>query len=157
MTSMCPMTTVSDQPPLPLPSLGESYHGGPEEDGFTLMEVMVSMAIIAIVLVSLFRIQSGSLDLAGTSRFWNTALFLAQRQLAVIEKTPVEQMPDSGEFDEPYQSFTWTCTQSETEDFDEELIPDNTSGRLMKIELDISQESSGRTYHVETFRFADAD
>ena len=46
--------------------------------GFTLLEVMIAMAILAITLVAVYQSQSQSISMAGNSRFLTTASLLAQ-------------------------------------------------------------------------------
>ena len=56
-----------------------------ENSGFTLLEVMIAMAIIAIALVAVFGSQSQSLSLANEAKFSTTAALLAQSKMAEIE------------------------------------------------------------------------
>ena len=52
--------------------------------GFTLLEVMVAMAIMAIVLVSVYRMHSQTLTMNSASRFYTLAPLLAQSKLAQL-------------------------------------------------------------------------
>ena len=53
-----------------------------ESPGFTLLEVMVAISILAIALVAVFGSQSQSLSLANEAKFNTTAPFLAQSKMA---------------------------------------------------------------------------
>ena len=53
--------------------------------GFTLLEVMIAMAILAIALVAVYQSQSQSISMAGDSRFLTTASLLAQARMAEID------------------------------------------------------------------------
>ena len=53
--------------------------------GFTLLEVMVAMAIIAIALTAVLGSQSKSLSLASEAKFSTTVALLAQSKMAEIE------------------------------------------------------------------------
>lgn len=124
-----------------------------KEQGFTLMEILVSMAIIAIVIVSLFRMQSGTLDLAAVNRFHNTAPFLAKKQLILLESDLDGKETDQGEFDPPFDGYQWRYRVSETTlDADEDL-PETDVGVLKKIELEITRKSTSRSYRIRTFRW----
>ena len=57
--------------------------------GFTLLEVMVAMSILAMALVAVFHMQSQSISMAGESRFLTTASLLAQSKMAEIEAEPI--------------------------------------------------------------------
>src|SRR5512137_323533 len=53
--------------------------------GFTLLEVMIAMAILAIVLVTVFHSQSQSIAMANESRAMTTLALLAQSRMAEVE------------------------------------------------------------------------
>ena len=53
--------------------------------GFTLLEVMIAMAILATTLVVVFQSQSQSISTTGIARFQTTASLLAQSKIAEIE------------------------------------------------------------------------
>lgn len=121
--------------------------------GFTLMEILVSISIIAIVLVSLFRVQSGSMDLTGAGRFRNTARMLAKKQLALVEKSMDEKLQEQGRFDPPFENFVWQCRISDMDFSGVADIPEKEAGKLKKIELEVKQDNRNRTYDVKTFRY----
>ncbi len=52
--------------------------------GFTLLEVMVAMAIMAIVLVSVYRMHAQTLAMNTANRFYTQAPMLAQGKLAQL-------------------------------------------------------------------------
>ena len=79
-----------------------------EPAGFTLLEVMVAMAIIAIALTAVFGSQSQSLTLASEAKFSTTAAFLAQSKMAEIEaQKPEDLTSDSGDFGEDFPGYLW--------------------------------------------------
>jgi general secretion pathway protein I len=76
--------------------------------GFTLLEVMVAMSIIAIALTALLASQSQSISIAGEAKFSTTAAFLAQSKMAEIEtKTGDELIYDSGDFGDDFPDYSW--------------------------------------------------
>ena len=58
--------------------------------GFTLLEIMVALAIVAIALVPLLRLHLLSLDATIRSQDLTTAILLAQGQLAAMGAFPEE-------------------------------------------------------------------
>jgi len=60
-----------------------SYRGN--RSGFTLIEVMVSIAIISVIFISLFRMQASSADLARACEFSVMAPILAGNLIAEAE------------------------------------------------------------------------
>jgi len=116
-------------------------------DGFTLLEVMVAVAILSITLVALLGSQSRSLSLATEAKFNTVASMLALAKLAEIESglTPLES--DSGTFGDDFPGFAW---EIETTDAGAD-IPDVLS-RLeppfSKMELSVTWEGTPMTYRL---------
>lgn len=125
--------------------------------GFTLIEVIVAMAIIATVMTALFRMQSGTIDLAGADDFQTTARYLAAKALAQIEMS-INDPELHGEFDKAFEGYAWQCEVADISANLADIMPDmaDEAGTLKKIDLTITRAQGGRSYHVETFRFAPA-
>ena len=81
--------------------------------GFTLLEVMIAMAILAIALVAVYRSQSQSIAMAGGSRFLTTASLLAQGKMAHLDA--IGSRPESGDFGEDFPDYKWQVTIEDTE------------------------------------------
>jgi len=76
--------------------------------GFTLLEVMVAVAILAIALVTLLGSQSRSLSVAGISRFETRAALLARDRFSrFLLQDPDRLAPDEGDFGEEAPGFRW--------------------------------------------------
>lgn len=82
---------------------------------FTLLEVMIALAILAIAMTSLFSSQSQSLSLAIEGKFNSVASFLAQEKLAEYEAGVSEILSGEGDFGEEFPGFTWKTEVSEPE------------------------------------------
>jgi general secretion pathway protein I len=96
--------------------------------GFTLLEVVVSMGLIAVVLVAIFRLQAQSLGLQYESRFLTTAnLLLQERISAVGALEPIEEGAFSGDFGEDFPEFAYRV----------EVLPVKDWENLLKIRIDI--------------------
>lgn len=87
--------------------------------GFTLLEVMIALAIIAIALVVI--LHSHSLSIARTNQAKNIILscLLAQKQMADIESLEFSALVNSKGGFEGYPQFSWQRSIYETpkEDF----------------------------------------
>ncbi|MBI5576776.1 MAG: prepilin-type N-terminal cleavage/methylation domain-containing protein [Deltaproteobacteria bacterium] len=80
------------------------------EGGFTLLEVIVALAILAAGLLGLIELLSGSLRLAGGARDSNAASLYASQRLeeAMLAPSPAEG-EETGLFGEKYR---WTARTS---------------------------------------------
>jgi general secretion pathway protein I len=83
--------------------------------GFSLLEVMVAMAILSLAVVVLIRITTGNVRAAAHARLTTTATFLARAKLAAMEDGIVadgftdSDEEDQGDFgDEGYPQFRWS-------------------------------------------------
>lgn len=83
--------------------------------GFTLLEVMIAVSIIAIAFVTLFGSQAKSLSHATETKFNNVAPLLASAKLADLESQNILITDDEGDFGDEFAGFIW---QLETEDAD---------------------------------------
>jgi general secretion pathway protein I len=82
--------------------------------GFTLLEVMIAVTIIAIVLVAIFESQSQSISLANDAKFNTTAALLAQRKMAEVEtENSLDVRATSGDFGEDFPEYQWELNISE--------------------------------------------
>ena len=83
--------------------------------GFTLLEVLVAVAILAIALVAILKANVQNLDALTTSRETTTASLLAAGKLAEIEAAGVANWGESqGDFGEDYPDYFWQVETSST-------------------------------------------
>lgn len=81
--------------------------------GFTLLEVMVAIAILAIALVAVLRSQAHTVFVAGEARLSTTASLLAQSKLAEIESN--RENATQGDFGEDFPNYSWETSIRKTE------------------------------------------
>ncbi|MFH1154599.1 MAG: prepilin-type N-terminal cleavage/methylation domain-containing protein [Pseudomonadota bacterium] len=127
----------------------------PGEEGFTLLEIMVSLAIIAIVFVSVFRLQAGSINLADSGNFHTLAPYLAR----IILSTPDADLADatvlSGKFDKQYQDWSWRLTLHDLEPIEGEALPRQAAEHLKRLDVEITK--GNQTLSVSTWRYIARD
>ena len=119
--------------------------------GFTLLEVMVAMAIIAIALTAVLGSQSQSLSLASEAKFSTTAALLAQSKMAEIEaEKPEDLTSDSGDFGEDYPGYRWDKSVNDVTFYE----PEGVSDHLKQIDLIISwDERDQYEYRLRLYKF----
>lgn len=86
--------------------------------GFTLLEVMIALAIVAIALVSLLGLANRSIGVQERLQRMTRATLLAQEKMTEIElaseaKTLVYE-PAEGVFAEPFSDFRWHLKFTDT-------------------------------------------
>lgn len=82
----------------------------PGPGGFTLLEVLVAIAILAISLTTIYGSQARSLVLASEAQFRITSSFLAGMKLAELESGTAGLVNDDGEFGDDYPGYSWKTT-----------------------------------------------
>lgn len=85
--------------------------------GFTLLEVMIALAVVAIALVTLLGLATRSLTLNERVQRITQATLLAQQRLAEIETGAAQESPGeaaSGRFASPFDGYRWRVDYTET-------------------------------------------
>lgn len=81
--------------------------------GFTLLEVLIAMAIFAVALASILMVQGGSINAADRARQMTVVAMLAKNKMLEIEaeldgKSFKEVGKEkTGKFEQPYQDYEW--------------------------------------------------
>jgi prepilin-type N-terminal cleavage/methylation domain-containing protein len=121
--------------------------------GFTLLEVLVAMVIMAVTLLTLLLLHSGTIRLAGAGRFTGSIPMLAETVLADQMADPSGFSRASGNFGPEFEDLAWTCTIQEIPWDDPVHLSDQQLDRLKKIEIEISAPKTGRTWSMTTWRY----
>jgi len=121
--------------------------------GFTLLEVMVAVAVIAIALVTLIGAQSQSVAIATDSRFDAMASLLAQGKLAELSLLDYTALGDStGDFGKDFPDFSWKAEVTELGE-DDTGIKDSR-GMLKAVDVTVLiEEDAKRSYTLRTIVF----
>lgn len=127
----------------------------PDISGFTFLEVMVSLSILAIVMVSVFKMHSQTIFMAETAKFYSTAPMLAYQKLSGIDAFYNQELTkkgNSGRFKEPFSEYHWSVyVEKANFDIQEdwvELVED-----IKKIDIKISFNDDQQTYHLSAYKF----
>lgn len=88
-----------------------------DRKGFSLLEVLIAVAILAFSFLTLLNFQGQTMFRVGRAEKMTQAVFLAHQKMGEVllqlEKEYVQQrvFPDdkseNGEFEEPYEKFQW--------------------------------------------------
>lgn len=135
-------------------------------EGFTLIEVLVALALLAVGLTTLLELFSGSLSLAHSSRTYTIATFLANQKMgeALISD---EDQSQSGDFEYPYEKFTYDIEVNKQEESrwnlqiiddmlaiigEQEQIPPSASLRQIRVKISWEENHRQRNLSLETLQ-----
>jgi len=122
-------------------------------NGFTLLEVMVSVAIIAIVFVSILRLQGQTISMNETIRFYTIAPLLADTKISEIKLNPSNfELSSSGDFGDDYPGYTW---KAEIEEMKIDVM-ESPQLTLKKIDVYISLNNDELKFSLRHFLNADS-
>lgn len=118
--------------------------------GFTLLEVMVAMAVLSIVLVSVYRMHSQTLTMNTAARFYTQAPLLAQKKMAEVTTTSSGIFAsDSGDFGEDFPGYSW---QVSANDVSSELLGE-VADDFKRIDVTVAYLNNQFSYRLTTYRF----
>ena len=123
---------------------------GNPESGFTLMEVMVALSVVAIALMAIYRMHTQTLFMDARGRFDTVATMLARQKLADLETIKLEDFSgDSGDFGKAHPGYAW---QIQTEDVSSDLLKED-GPTLKRITLTISFNGEESIFNLTTYRY----
>ena len=86
--------------------------------GFTLLEVMVALAVVAIAMITLMGLGNRSILVHDRLQKTTQATLLAQQRMTEIEVSASSGTTDLGDdegvFEEPFSQFNWRVTYEDT-------------------------------------------
>lgn len=75
--------------------------------GFSLLEVLVSLAILSSVLILAYRVVSGAVSAEDRSERWTTAVLLGERLLRESAAPFPDVQESDGKFASPDDAYAW--------------------------------------------------
>lgn len=119
-------------------------------NGFTLLEIMVALSIIAIALTTVYKLHCQTLSMNYSTMFYSIAPLLAQKKLSELEVLPITSMSsDSGNFNNQFNGYTWSL---DINDHSGTELFENVAKNLKEINLTVSSDNHQLTYHIQTYR-----
>ncbi|MCP4682517.1 MAG: type II secretion system protein [Desulfobacterales bacterium] len=122
-------------------------------EGFTLIETLVAVSILAISLVVIMQLFSGGLKSGKLSGDYTRGIFHAREKMEevlLVEK--LEEMAQEGDFDDDYR-WEADVVKIEPEDEEDEKLPFDA----YNIRVDVKWDMGGKEKHFEvsTMRLAE--
>lgn len=86
-----------------------------QQKAFTLLEVMAAIALISIVLTSVYKMHFQTIRMSEMTRFYTLAPMLARTKMAEFDIKPQkDQDSGSGDFGYEYPGYRWEIAVEET-------------------------------------------
>jgi general secretion pathway protein I len=124
----------------------------PHASGFTFLEVMIALSIIAIVLVGIYRLQSQTVLMSIRARFDTIAPLLAQQKLSELELDADGAKSDTGNFGDTFPGYDWQISVTGvTSEFLGQLSED-----MKQINVKITFNEGENVYNLRTYRLIEA-
>ena len=124
--------------------------------GFTMLEVMVAMAILAIAPTTLIGSQNQSLFAAGEADFSFQSPMPARQKMSEILADGDNQFSSSGNFGENHPGFFWKSEVTDP-DFSESDVLEGSSGYLRQVQLTIHSEDERRSFTLLRYFLVEGD
>jgi len=133
-----------------VPRPSQLFPGLRAVQGFTLVEVLVAMAVIAIALVALLGSQARSIGRAGETAFLHLAPVLAANKLAEVEGGLAGTVDGTGDFAPDRPEYRWQLKVADP--------PVGTNARLRaltafvrRVEVVVSRDGSPHSYALVAY------
>ena len=119
--------------------------------GFTLLEVMVALCILAIVLLSVYRLHSQTISMSIESRFYTQAPLLARSALARWEEArKPEMISDQGDFGKEFSGYQWKISVA---DAPSPALGAQFARDMQRIDVLVTLNNGEHSYGFRTYRF----
>lgn len=119
--------------------------------GFTLLEVLIAIAILAVTLTVIFGSQSQSLSLAAEARFKTRAAFLLESKIAEIEAKTQDVYGSEGDFGDDFPGFRWAIDVNDVA-LTEPFLAGDPIAALKRITITITWKDSPYAYSVDYYQ-----
>jgi prepilin-type N-terminal cleavage/methylation domain-containing protein len=117
-----------------------------ESEGFTLLEIVIALGLIAIALLAVFRLQAQNLDIQSEAQFMTIAKCLIQDRISQIEcRETLVEGKSSGEVGEDFPDFT----------YEEEIsaIPEEENVFKVRVGIILEKETLHKDLWLETILY----
>ena len=135
----------------PLAALRFQRQAGRSSCGFTLLEVMVALCILAIVLLSVYRLHSQTISMSIESRFYTQAPLLARSALTRWEEArKPEMISDQGDFGKEFPGYQWKISVA---DAPSPALGAQFAREMLRIDVLVTLNNGEYSYGFRTYRF----
>ena len=117
--------------------------------GFTLLEVMISMAVIAVVMLAVYRLHSQTVAMNASMRFYTIAPLLARQTMSRTVGSGLKEIGNqSGDFGEDYPGWSWEASVSTVS----AAALGNAGDDLRQVDVIVHFRGEGLRYRLRAYR-----
>lgn len=123
-----------------------------KKNGFTLLEILIAVSILAIVVTVGFKAHSQSIAMNEEAKFYVTASALAQLRLAEFEsKIDADMTEDSGDFGDEFPGYRWRMSVAHVD------LPmqHEDADRLKRVDVTVSLRDDAFQYQLRAYMLDD--
>jgi len=114
--------------------------------GFTLLEIVICLGLLALVLTAVFHLQAQNLDLQSEAQFMTTATCLLQERISQIQAVErIDEGTNSGDFGKDYPDYTYKQEVSE--------VPDTETLYRVRVTVILERDKASKDLWLETYLY----
>lgn len=117
--------------------------------GFTLLEVVIAVAIIVTGFFAVYSLNLRSMSASEVVRFYIKAPQLAQMKIADLDGNLKDSRGGTGDFGEEYPGYTWKIDES---DVKSDLLG-QAAANVKKFDIQIILNGGEDSYDVTVYRY----
>lgn len=119
-------------------------------EGFTLLEIVIALGLIAVALLAVFHLQAQNLDLQSEAQFMTLARCLVQDRISqILCRESLAEGTDTGDMGEDFPDFTYQEEISE--------VPDVENLYKVKVGIILERERARKDLWLETYIYKEQE
>jgi Tfp pilus assembly protein PilV len=116
----------------------------PKTAGFSLLEVLIALGLLATALLGIFHLQGQNLELQHEGQFMTLATQLVRQRMAQIQsRATLDEGTDEGDFGEDFPGFSY---REEIE-----TVPEMANLLRVRVSVILDGENDQKDLQVETY------
>lgn len=119
-------------------------------EGFTLLEIVIALGLIAVALLAVFHLQAQNLDLQSEAQFMTLARCLVQDRISrILCRESLSEGTETGDMGEDFPDFTYQEEISQ--------VPDLENVYKVKVGIILERERARKDLWLETYIFKEEE
>jgi len=117
-----------------------------KDHGFTLLEIVICLGLIALALMAVFHLQAQNLDLQSEAQFMTTATCLLQERISQIQAMEnIEEGTNTGDFGKDYADYRYKQEVSK--------VPDTETLYKVRVTVILERDKASKDLWRETYLY----